>query len=197
MMVFVTINPIELRIVFLIQHELYVLYDVSLKKQFMFYSMNKMFFFLGKKIYIYIYIYHNHYEMLISYKEITNTHKLFYQPLFPCLFLVFLSCVLTRFRFVLFLTKNNWKWTFNVELINEMYIILTINDFIHLKYIVVEMVPSTLQLFPFPWPSPCTLYCTPLLAHFAYHIIHPSGFSKSSWKCTLILSNFSVDMKNK
>ena len=60
-MIIVSNNPIVLRIVILRQHKLNVRYDVSLQKQFMFYSMNKMVFFSGKK---FIYIYNHEYSLI-------------------------------------------------------------------------------------------------------------------------------------
>ena len=117
---------------------------------------------------------HDQYEFLIYYKEIKNTHKFLCQPIFS------LSSYLMSwlgFDLFTFFKQNNWKLIFNVELINEMYIILKINDFIHLNHVVVGMAPPTMQLCPFPWPSPYTLFWTSLLAHFTYHLVHPLGFS--------------------
>ena len=48
-----------------------------------------------------------------------------------------------------FLQDNSQKLVFNVKLFIFMYIIEKFNDYIHLKHVVVEMVPPTMQLCPF------------------------------------------------
>ena len=135
----------------------------------------------------------NHYKILISYKEITNTHKLYYQPLFSLS--SYLVCWLGSILFS-FMQQNNWKLIFNVELI-KMYIILRINDFIHLKHVTVEMAPHAMQLCPFPWQYSCTRFWTSLPTHFTYHLVHSLGFSQSFSKCKMTLNHFYIDMKNK
>ena len=84
---------------------------------------------------------HNQYEITSFFKEITTTHKLCYQPLFS-----FSSCLMCWMGSILFyfLQQNNWKLIFNVKLINYMHIIENFNDYIHLKHVVVVMVPPTM-----------------------------------------------------
>ena len=116
------------------------------------------------------------------------SHKLLYQP--PFSLSSNLMCWLSSILFSI-LQQKNWKIIFNVELINYLYIIEKINDFIHLKH-VVDMNPLAMQLCPFPWPSPCTLSWSSLLTYFKYHHFH--NLPK---KIKMTLNYFYANMKNK
>ena len=87
-----------------------------------------------------------------------STHKLCNQP-----FSSLSSCLMCWMDSILFYFSTTKQLKISI-LCDIMYIKKKINDYIYFMHIVVGMAPLAMQLCTFPWPSPCTLFWTSLLA---------------------------------